>query len=215
MNADPIARLYRFLEYATFGPLLWRTRIHFIEHLKTSKRILILGEGDGRFLAHLLTCNPSAQIDCYDLSAQMLDLAKARTKPHHHRIHFHHQDITQSSLPANTYDAIVANFFVDCFDNQQLTALLEKLQPATQPNCLWLVSDFAIPDRPIPRIAAQLLTRFLFLCFRLTTGLKTRRLPDYESALTQIGLKLQHKHNNTAGILTSQLWSTDHHSTAA
>jgi ubiquinone/menaquinone biosynthesis C-methylase UbiE len=215
MNADPIARLYRYLEYATFGPLLWRTRIHYIHRLNAARRILILGEGDGRFLAHLLSLNHTARIDCYDLSANMLDLAKARTKPHHNRVSFHHQDINQASLPENTYDAIVANFFVDCFDNQQLAALLRKLQPATQPNCFWLVSDFAIPTSPIPRLAAQLLTRFLYLCFRLTTGLKTHRLPNYETALTQLGLRLQNKHDNAAGMLTSQLWISPHHSTAA
>ena len=206
MNADPIARTYRLLEYAAFGPLLWRTRTHFIHHLTTARRILILGEGDGRFLSRLLTLNPHAEIDCYDLSAKMLTLAASRTTQHHHRLHFHHQDILQATLPTHTYDAIVANFFFDCFDNHQLTTLLQKLQPATQPNCLWLLSDFAIPTNPLPRLAAQLLTRFLYLCFRLTTGLTTRHLPNYETALTQANLHLQNRHDTLAGLLTTQLW---------
>ena len=51
MNADRIARSYRWLEYAAFGVALERARFDFLRCAAEARRVLILGEGDGRFLA--------------------------------------------------------------------------------------------------------------------------------------------------------------------
>jgi len=206
MNADPVARVYRVLEYATFGPMLWRARTHYISHLKDKRRILIAGEGDGRFLASLLQLNPQAQIDIYDTSAKMIELAKSRTTAHHHRLAFHHADITSAPLPAQTYDAIVANFFLDCFSTTQLQHLILKLKPVAIPNATWLIAEFAIPKNGLRRQAAQIFIAFLYKCFALTTGLKATSLPDYQRTLHNAGLVKFHRRDHLAGLLTSQLW---------
>ena len=61
MNADPIASSYRWLEYAAFGLALEHARFDFLSHAAAARRVLILGEGDGRFLARLLRCNRQRQ----------------------------------------------------------------------------------------------------------------------------------------------------------
>ena len=53
-NFDRVARLYRWAEYLLLGPLLARTRKHFLPQLTSATHALVLGDGDGRFLAHLL-----------------------------------------------------------------------------------------------------------------------------------------------------------------
>ena len=62
MNADPIASSYRWLEYAAFGLALENARFDFLSHAAAARRVLILGEGDGRFLARLLRCNRQARV---------------------------------------------------------------------------------------------------------------------------------------------------------
>ena len=59
-NFDLIARPYRWLEYLTFGPALARCRNHFLPQLTDRRAALVLGDGDGRFLARLLAPTPAS-----------------------------------------------------------------------------------------------------------------------------------------------------------
>ena len=74
LNFDPLARPYRWLEYATFGRALERCRFHFLPALTGARRALVLGDGDGRFLARLLRANPELEADVVDCSPAMLRL---------------------------------------------------------------------------------------------------------------------------------------------
>lgn len=93
MNADPLAASYRWLEYAAFGRALERCRFEFLQRAVAARRILILGEGDGRFLARLVECHPHAEIVIVDSSARMLDLARRRLPASAQaRVEFQHLD---------------------------------------------------------------------------------------------------------------------------
>jgi SAM-dependent methyltransferase len=85
-NFDPVARLYRYAEYLTLGPLLQRTRTHFLPQLPPRTQALLLGDGDGRFLAQLLTQQPHLQALAVDTSATMLHLLRRRCQPHANRL---------------------------------------------------------------------------------------------------------------------------------
>ena len=76
MNADRIASSYRWLEYAAFGLALERARFDFLPRAADARRVLILGEGDGRFLAQLLECNRYATVAVIESSARMIELAR-------------------------------------------------------------------------------------------------------------------------------------------
>jgi SAM-dependent methyltransferase len=75
-NFDSLARPYRWMEYLTFGSALQRCRTHFLPQLSgrcpALGTALILGDGDGRFLARLLAANPHLSVDAVDTSAAML-----------------------------------------------------------------------------------------------------------------------------------------------
>jgi len=53
-----LAPFYRWMEWFTFGPFLWKCRIAFLPEMRSRKSALILGDGDGRFTARLLSDNP-------------------------------------------------------------------------------------------------------------------------------------------------------------
>src|ERR1700722_7962278 len=77
-----LARIYRWMEWATFGPLLWRCRCAFLAEMHDRKAALILGDGDGRFTARLLECNPLIQIEAIDASSAMLQQLLMRSACH-------------------------------------------------------------------------------------------------------------------------------------
>ena len=83
---DPVARIYQFAEYLALGPLLQRTRTHFLPQLPPRSHALLLGDGDGRFLAQLLATQPNLHALAIDTSAAMLHLLRRRCQPHAHRL---------------------------------------------------------------------------------------------------------------------------------
>ena len=84
-NFDRIARPYRWLEYLSFGPMLERCRFYRIPQLAEARHALVLGDGDGRFLARLLARNPSLHTDVIDQSPAMLRLLESRVAAVHRR----------------------------------------------------------------------------------------------------------------------------------
>ena len=205
-NFDRIARPYRWLEYLSFGPLLERCRFFRLPELASARRALILGDGDGRFLAHLLAANPALHAEVIDQSPAMLRLLHARVAAIHalDRLTIHRTDAL-AFTPTGTYDVIATHFFLDCFSTEDVFTLAQSIRPHLAPNALWLVSEFAIPSG-VAAIPARLLVAALYLAFRLITGLRTNALPDYPAALANAGFNLRNRKSFLAGLLVSELW---------
>jgi trans-aconitate methyltransferase len=205
VNFDPVARPYRWLEYMTFGSWLKRCRGAQIAHLASPSRALLLGDGDGRFLAQLLATYPGLTADVVDSSAAMLRILARRI---HHKtgIRLHRTDVLEWS-PSGSYDLIVSHFFLDCFFAHQLDQLFDRVLPHALPGAQWVVSEFAIPRNAMAAYAARGIIGALYRSFGLLTGLPVRALPDYASALQGHGLVLSHEHRYLAGLLCSQLWT--------
>jgi ubiquinone/menaquinone biosynthesis C-methylase UbiE len=205
MNCDFIARWYRFLEYASFGRALHRRRCHFLPQLAGARKVLVLGEGDGRFLAEFVCANPKTEVDYFDCSEKML-LLTAKRIGKTQRVHCHCGDILNSPLPGHAYDLIVTHFFLDCFAGPELTLAIRKISEAASDDARWVVSEFREPPNGWRRLRARFWIRFLYFAFRVATGLKTQRLPNYAGALQDAGFELQSEVVANAGLLTSQMW---------
>jgi hypothetical protein len=124
----------------------------------------------------------------------------------HTRLRTYHQNAL-IFVPKDSYDLVVSHFFLDCFTQPDLDSLIARITPALAPGALWLISDFRIPTGPM-RLPAKLLVRSLYLAFRILTGLRTVRLPDHDTPITNAGLtRITHQHR-LAGLLTTELWRT-------
>jgi ubiquinone/menaquinone biosynthesis C-methylase UbiE len=204
-NFDPIARLYRWMEYATFGLSLERCRNHFLPQLQECRRALVLGDGDGRFLARLLAVNHDLRADAVDTSARMLHLLRTRCSGVTHlRLRTHNHSALEHA-PSSSTDLIVTHFFLDCLTQSEVDELARRLARHIRPGALWVVSEFRIPAGAM-HWPWRILVRLLYLAFRLVTGLRTRELPDHPAALTSAGLVCIAQHLTLAGLLTSELW---------
>jgi ubiquinone/menaquinone biosynthesis C-methylase UbiE len=206
VNFDRVARPYRWLEYLSFGPWLARCRSAQLAHLTTARRALLLGDGDGRFLAHLLAVNPTVTADVVDSSRSMLMLLQRRLRGEHHHICLHHADALTWN-PTGSYDLIVSHFFLDCFFPHQLEQLFDSVLPHARPGAQWVISEFAIPTNPFAAYFARAIISCLYRAFGWTTGLRVRALPDYASALLRRGSLPIHDRRYLAGLLCSQLWT--------
>jgi SAM-dependent methyltransferase len=206
-NFDRVARLYRPLEYLTLGRTLERCRLHLLPRLASRTHALVLGDGDGRFLAQLLRQNLLLHADAVDTSAAMLQILQTRCRPAEGRLRTHQADaLTFAAIqPANLYDLVVTHFFLDCFTQPEVDTLVSRVASNLAPDALWLVSDFRIPNGPWA-LPARALVRSLYLAFRTLTGLRVTALPNHEAALSRAGLTRIAQHRSFAGILTTELW---------
>ncbi|MBB5342908.1 class I SAM-dependent methyltransferase [Tunturibacter empetritectus] len=205
---DLIARPYRWLEYLTLGHALEHCRLHYLPSLLKRKRALVLGDGDGRFLAELLTQNPHLQADAVDTSATMLQLLRQRCESLAPNASTHlttHQANALTCPLDGPYDLVVTHFFLDCLTQPDLETLINHIARALSPEALWLISDFHIPTG-FMRLPAKALIRSLYLAFRILTNLRTTKLPDHATPLQQAGLtRIAHQHR-LAGLLVTELW---------
>jgi ubiquinone/menaquinone biosynthesis C-methylase UbiE len=210
VNFDRVAQAYRWMEYLSFGPWLVRCRCAQLIHLDGARHALLLGDGDGRFLARLLQACPALTADVVDSSRSMLRLLDRRIlragPQARQRICLHHADVLEWN-PPGTYDLIICHFVLDCFFPGQLEQLLDRLLPHAIPGAQWVISEFAIPRNVFAAYLARRLIHVLYRAFGVLTGLAVRALPDYAPCLLSRGLVPAHERRYLAGLLCSQVWS--------
>jgi ubiquinone/menaquinone biosynthesis C-methylase UbiE len=210
VNFDRVARPYRWLEYMSFGPWLECCRSAQLAHLTGARRALLLGDGDGRFLARLLAANPALTVDVVDSSQSMLAILDHRIHrlgpQARRRICLHRADALQWN-PIGSYDLIVSHFFLDCFFPHQLEQLFDRVLPHALPGAQWVVSEFAIPRNPLTGYLARGIVGLLYRAFGLLAGLPVRALPQYATPLLRRGLMPTHECHYLAGLLCSQVWT--------
>ncbi len=204
---DRLASCYRALEWLAFGGALTRVRFHHLAALAGRKRVLILGDGDGRFLARLVKDLPEARIDSVDSSAAMLARACKQLSPADAaRVNFRHEDAREARFEPAAYDAVVTLFFLDCFTVDELQPLFHRLDQALAPGGLWLWADFALPPKGWRRLRARIWLAVLYGFLRWQTGLSARELPETDSLFAAASYFLNDSTAQQAGLLRSAHW---------
>jgi SAM-dependent methyltransferase len=203
---DRLALFYRWMEWLSFGPFLWRCRCAFLDRLSHCRRALVLGDGDGRFTAHLLAHNSAILVDAVDASPAMLSELARRSGPHRSRVQIQVADIRAWEPRAQTYDLVVTHFFLDCLALDEIESLAARLRSHLQPDAAWVVSEFNLPANRFGRYIAGLVIALLYQAFGMFTGLTIRSLPDHRKALAQSGFVLKHQQKWLGGLLVSEWW---------
>lgn len=204
-NFNALAPYYRWIEAVTFGPLLQWCRTALLPEMLTAQRALVLGDGDGRFLAELLAANPSAAVEAIDISPAMVKLARRRNAGNE-RVRFHIGDARCASFAPARYDLIVTNFFLDCFGLFDLERMILALAAALEPGGRWVVGDFRLPARGWPRLAGRAALAAMYAFFRLATRLPARQLVEPDRLLRRSGLTLVSEESRLRGFLSARLW---------
>jgi len=145
---DGLASAYVWLERLAFGRDLESARFSHLDHLQGCHRVLVLGEGDGRFLAQLVRRFPAMRIECLDASSAMLAKAEGRLSAEDRaRVNFRQEDALLAQFGKDEYDAVVTLFFLDCFSAEEVAGLIGRIRTALRDDARWLWADFALPHR--------------------------------------------------------------------
>lgn len=206
---DLLAPHYRWLEFLLAGNKLQRCRTAYLPRSAPAQRVLIAGEGHGRFLSACRKHWPEARLTCLDASARMLRTARARLLRQGlsvEGIEFVHADLLTAALPVGSFDLLVTNFFLDCFPPGQLSAVVAKLAQAASPQARWWLADFRVPAGGPARWRALLIHFAMYTFFRLVTRLPARKLTPPDDLLIQHGFKLQHRQLSEWGLLHTDEW---------
>ena len=211
MSFDALAPHYRWMEWLLAGGKLQRCRTAFLAETQPAGSVLLLGEGNGRFLKEFLEVNRQAEILVVDSSRRMLREAQRRTPQHRDaeaaaKITYICTDVLEWAPPHQGFDLLVTNFFLDCFRPDQLEVLIPRLAAAARPDAHWVVADFCLPEQTLARWRAQWILAAMYGFFRLVTRLPARSLTPVDGLLAANGFQLQKRRRSEWGLLHSDLW---------
>lgn len=146
-NFDRVAALYPLLERLSFGDELTRARRAALRHAAGAEHILLIGEGNGRFLRECLASQTKARVTVVDLSARMLDSARRALADQLDRssVEFIHADfLSWQSAPA-TFDLIYSHFLLDLFLPPSQLSVIKNIGRCAKPEALWVDVDYRCP----------------------------------------------------------------------
>ena len=207
MNVDRIAGSYALIERMVYRGALQRARCCYLNEIDAPARVLIIGEGDGRFLEALLARFPDCGVDVVEPSGRMIALAQKRIGESG-AVKFHQCDF--ESFSGVDYDLVATHFFFDCFDESGQQRAAEKVVRLLGRGGVCLLSDFQMPKKGVfARMRARLLLKVMYRFFGITSGLKTRVLVDSQIALNAMGMRLQARQEMNCGFLRADRWGVE------
>lgn len=205
---DLIARSYETMERLAFGSLLQKARIAHLGKIADAKKVLLLGEGNGRFLATLLEQNRRCRVTCIDKSRRMLDLAGNRIQlKDRKRVLFEQNDFEKEPMPLPRSDVLVTHFFLDCFTPETLNRMLPRLSDSLSPGGTWLMADFVEPSETgiISSLQGAAL-RALYYFFAKTGGIEANKVSCPEKTLQALGMRGNGRISYLRGWITSSIY---------
>jgi SAM-dependent methyltransferase len=206
---DRLAPHYTWMEKVLAGSRLQRSRVAWLDALAGRETILIAGVGHGHFLRDCARRFPEARITSVDASAAMLDHAKRRAERAEARmeqLEFVHAVLPVWRPAEGQFDAIVTNFFLDCFPPAELRAVVDALAAGAQADACWLLCDFAVPERGLARQRARAVHALMYAFFRRATRIRARCVTDPDALLSGAGFTLARRRTAEWGLLQSDLW---------
>lgn len=206
---DRVARIYRAMEYLSFGPLLEQCRFSHLAALADARRALVMGDGDGRFTVRMLAANRQVYADAVDASPEMLRLLRARAERAGQlaRVATVCEDARAFNPRTVGYDLVVTHFFLDCLTEGEAADLVTRIRPHLAAGARWLVSEFDVPQGSALRARlSQCVIGVLYRAFGVLTGLAVRQIPPWRRILADAGMVCCGERSWLGGLLVSELW---------
>ena len=206
---DYVASFYPLLEQTVFGSTLNRARSFFISRVTEGNNILLIGEGNRRFLFEVVKQTSSGSVTVVDSSARMLASAARRlaTVDHYSRIEFIHADILEWRSPVPHYDRVVTHFFLDLFTPACLRWVVEKISRLATEDTLWINVDFTSENLCLRQ---KLLMRAQYRFFQVSARIQACRLFDPDPYIRQAGWEIVERKSLDSGWISARLMSRKH-----
>ena len=167
--------------------------------------MLIIGEGDGRFLSKLVNRFPGIKVDCIEGSSRMIAQARRRL-PNEADVNFLHVNALDWKYPVKKYDAIITCFFLDCFKERTLREWMPKIASSLDDNGEWLVTEFRELNGGVRGLASYVLIKIMYCFFRRITNLEASSLPDWPAIFRANGLSQSEVFENESSMINFTIW---------
>ena len=206
---DLIASFYPLLEQIVFGSTLSRSRRFFARRVTEGNKILLIGEGNGRFLFEMVKQTSSGSFTVVDSSARMLTAAARRiaTVDRCPRVELIHADILQWRSPAAHYDRVVTHFLLDLFTPCRICRIVEKISRLATEDALWINVDFSSENQ---NLRQKLLMWAQYRFFRISAGIEASRLFDSLPYIRQAGWQILEGRSLESGWISAHLMCCQH-----
>jgi tRNA (cmo5U34)-methyltransferase len=174
---DRLAPVYDKLARFVYGKSIVRAQLFFLGNVRAGSRVLVLGGGSGWLLEELLKVQPDCEVWYIESSLRMMALSKQRCG-HHANVHF--MLATHSSIPEMVYDVVIMNFFLDMFLPEHIPPLVDMIYRKTQPEGIWIVTDFEDEGKWWQRVLSAMMITF----FRMVCAIEAKKLADLKTIVT-------------------------------
>jgi ubiquinone/menaquinone biosynthesis C-methylase UbiE len=180
-----VAPLYPLLERCVFGSRLDGARQAFFDAIVQADRILLVGEGNGRFLKSLLAHKRNGSVKVVEKSAVMVRLAKDRIRKLEEvpfDLAFIETDVREYN-PANKFDCVVTHFLLDLFNPPAQRSVTHRIAELTTASGTWINVDFL----PARTLRGGILIWLQYAFFRLVSQIEARHCFDESTAAAAAG----------------------------
>lgn len=178
-NFDRIAFVYDRLARLLFGRSIIQSQLFFLHKIPDRSTVLILGGGSGWILEELLALRPSVEVCYIEASKRMISLAKERLQ-NDQRVQFICG--TENDIPDRAFTIVITNFYLDLFNQQSLSSVLQRIKKSLAPSANWIVTDFVDKKR-----WHRVMLKIMYIFFRITTKIEASKLPEWNTAVAQLG----------------------------
>lgn len=199
-----IAPVYDALAFVVFGQRLKQAQSAFLDRIPAGASVLMVGGGTGWLLEQVLGHYQPGKVVYVETSAQMVARASKRIlqKPLPGTVDFRMGDETALPMGAQ-FDVIITPFVLDLFTESTLQyAFIPSLMNVLKSDGVWLVTDFVNPPGGWQKVLLWCMIQF----FRLTAGIETRKLADWQQALYNSGLRVQDRQSRVGGMVSAEFW---------
>lgn len=208
-NFNWVAPVYDTLAFLVFGHKLQRAQVIFLDQIPTGASVLLVGGGTGWLLEQILKHDHAKRIVYLEPSRKMVALASRRMIQNAlpGSVDFRVGDET-ALLPDESFDVIITPFVLDLFTETTLkTRFIPILLNALRPNGVWLVTDFIQPPAWWQKALLWTMIRF----FRLTAGIETNTLANWQQCLLDANLVCQDRNRQVGGMVSAEVWARTPH----
>ncbi|MEP5611821.1 MAG: class I SAM-dependent methyltransferase [Cyclobacteriaceae bacterium] len=171
-NFDFVAPFYDRLADLVFGDAIEKSATYFLDEIEEGANVLIVGGGTGKILDSLPKCK---QVTYLEKSSKMI--VRAKRKAPDQAVKFVEMDFLDFETNEQ-YDFVICPFFLDCFDENSLTKVLERISQSLRTNGGLMVSDFH------SKTESTLITLMHYF-FRIFSSLESKKLKDIHCFITQ------------------------------
>ena len=208
VNFDSIAPYYSFGEKYLFGDKLDFHRRLFPKTLRISDKVLLLGEGRGKFLQFLLNENKTCEVTIVESSKRMAQLIY-NLIPHRDRFRVKIKNISIEHYKSDQrFDLICGFFFWDCFSEYQLNRHIPSILKLLCNKGHWHNADFV--DRHkltcYQTFKNFIFLRSLYLFFKYSTGIDGKSVFPVRSLILKSNMRLIHSVESNNKLLKSDLF---------